>query len=230
MHLHPMFVNSLQSIFLFSGASSTTNTFLTTMRSKGSCNDNESPPSSSDPWSLFWEWLFCLLRASAESARTTGSSTVKVAPVPWPSDVALMIPPCRFTMPLAIHSPNPLPPPPCSLLALNCIPSRNSCLRLSADNPAPESLTEISTDPAGSKLVSEMSSMASLPASSSRSLCHTCLISTEVPLKLNFNALLTTLRNTCASLSESPMTRSPSASGSLSSNMFITSPFSLAWM
>mmetsp|Transcript_15709 Transcript_15709/g.26188 ORF Transcript_15709/g.26188 Transcript_15709/m.26188 type:complete len:206 (-) Transcript_15709:2206-2823(-) len=57
---------------------------------------------------------------------STGTVTVKVDPLPRPSDSTLMAPPCWLIISRDIHSPKPLPWPACRSLGLNCTPSWNS--------------------------------------------------------------------------------------------------------
>ena len=44
-----------------------------------------------------------------------------------------------------MYKPRPDPPPPCSLLALNCVPSVNSSFKFALLRPAPLSLTVMRT-------------------------------------------------------------------------------------
>ena len=46
---------------------------------------------------------------------------------------------------LVINSPRPDPPPPCSSLARNCVPSVNSCFKFALLRPAPLSFTVMRT-------------------------------------------------------------------------------------
>mmetsp|Transcript_2300 Transcript_2300/g.3144 ORF Transcript_2300/g.3144 Transcript_2300/m.3144 type:complete len:250 (-) Transcript_2300:1958-2707(-) len=157
--LQPRLPSRRHTILRFSMASSTTNTLrmdtLVVLLAFATASCREAGPSvrilvPSLSWSLRCSLLISWLAVTTECFNT-GNSTMKVAPCPRPGEWADIFPLCRFTNPFVIQRPNPLPPPACSWLALNCTPSLNNNFMLSADNPGPESSTEINTEPAGSK-------------------------------------------------------------------------------
>jgi wyosine [tRNA(Phe)-imidazoG37] synthetase (radical SAM superfamily) len=81
----------------------------------------------------------------------------KEHPLPSPSEVARIEAPLwRFMIPFVIYNPNPLPPPSCRVLALNCTPSSNKFRTFADEIPTPLSVTVMITDrPSALVLVSD---------------------------------------------------------------------------
>mmetsp|Transcript_29189 Transcript_29189/g.62890 ORF Transcript_29189/g.62890 Transcript_29189/m.62890 type:complete len:247 (-) Transcript_29189:144-884(-) len=212
------------SSFLFDVASSTTSKYLVTGGRRGVKILVSLSSASSG-----------VRGSSNPSTLNRGRSITKVAPLPRPSEDTRIVPPCCSAMPLPMNSPSPLPPPACSVFALNWTPSLQISPTCAGDRPAPSSTTVMRTAPARA-LASKRRGAGGITAFGSPSGRYSAVTVTAPFSPVNLRLLDMRLRSTCVMRVSSPrqckFSRSPTSRDASAPNIspcsWNTISFSLA--
>mmetsp|Transcript_26765 Transcript_26765/g.62889 ORF Transcript_26765/g.62889 Transcript_26765/m.62889 type:complete len:414 (+) Transcript_26765:620-1861(+) len=222
----PFISSNRTSSLRFIGASSTTSMLIGSSSSTSPDEPERDDLSGFSESSATFRPDEAVTDPSFGASRCSGRSSRNVVPLPAPSEKARRDPPCCSAMALAKARPSPLPPPDCSLLALNWVPRSKTVWSWAGVIPTPVSTTSTTIRPHAAKLFRDPSailnsllilalptSLAMVPAVVG-SLNETFTVT--LPLLENLRALLSRFRRTCCSRCSSPTSfRSRTFDGSI---------------